>query len=95
MDQEKITQRLAGMVWEPLDVIAKWLVSLGCKETYRGEHSIGFHNPYLNIFTTVDTKDDPNTRAVALAFLTAGILWTEVYPKLQNIVNQEWKRRTQ
>lgn len=92
--QRKMTQRLADMVWETPETITKWLTSLGCKETYRGEHSIAFHNPYLNIFTVIDETDDPNTRAVALAFLTAGVWWTQVYPDLQGRVNREWGRRT-
>jgi hypothetical protein len=93
MDQEKITQRLVSMVWEPLEVMAKWLAGLGYSETYRGEHSVVFYNPHLNVFSAIDTEDDPNNRAVSLAFLTAGMLWPEVYPRLQNIVNQEWGRR--
>jgi len=95
MDQEKMTQRLADMVWEPPDVIEKWLTGLGLRVTYRGEHSTAYYNPHLNIFSAVDMNDDPNNRAVSLAFVTAGMLWPEVYPRLQNIVNQEWKRRTQ
>lgn len=94
MDQDKITQRLADMVWQPPDIIAKWLSTMGIDETYRGEHSIGFYNPRLDVFGVIGTNIDPNTNAVSLAFLLAGMSWPEVYPNLQPLVNREWKRRT-
>lgn len=91
-----LSQRIAEKAiqfWrgEEADVI-RWLESLGCVVTRSqpGEYclmGIAGCNSAL-------TKGDPNTIAVCIGFLLAGMYWPQVYPSLQSRVNALWKEST-
>jgi hypothetical protein len=89
-----LSTHLADKVFEAIAVghvhaLADWLMALGCTNRHtEGEQETitGLTGVRVGLVMT-----DPNTLAVQVGFVLAGMFWPMTYPQLQKVVNKRWK----
>ena len=92
--QQLITERMVEMTFAPATDIAKWFNQIGLEAQVQKDGVVILRNPHLNFTTAIYDTLDPINRAVCLASAIAGpYLFPDVFPRLLEVVNKEWKAR--
>jgi len=93
--QHLLTARMVEMTFAPATDIADWFNRIGLEAQIQDSGVVVLRNPGLNFTTAIYDTLDPINRAVCLASAIAGPhLFPEVFPRLLEAVNQEWKARS-